>query len=95
MNEHVTGSNGRSGLSSSTGGQGIKVVYFLGIGGIGMSAVARYFHSKGVAVSGYDKTPTDLTKELEAAGITVYYNEDVNRIPKDVDLGDIHTCSAR
>ena len=86
MNEHVTDSNERSGLSSSTVGQEIRAVYFLGIGGIGMSAVARYFHSKGVAVSGYDKTPTDLTKELEAAGITVYYNEDVNRIPKDADL---------
>ena len=42
-----------------------REVYFIGIGGIGMSAVARFFHSKGVKVSGYDKTPTVLTKELE------------------------------
>ena len=51
-----------------------------------MSAIARYFHSKGVAVAGYDKTPTDLTKELEASGISVHYHEDVEAIPKDVDL---------
>jgi UDP-N-acetylmuramate--alanine ligase len=44
-------------------------VYFIGIGGIGMSAHCPYFHSKGVVVSGYDKTPSDLTKELEAQDI--------------------------
>ena len=44
-------------------------VYFVGIGGIGMSAIARFFHAGGVKVSGYDKTPTVLTKELEASGI--------------------------
>ena len=84
MNEEVKHNKEHIGLSSPTGGQG--AIYFIGIGGIGMSAIARYFHSKGVAVSGYDKTPTDLTKELEAAGIPVYYNEDVKRIPKDVEL---------
>lgn len=66
--------------------EGVSRVYFIGIGGIGMSAIARYFHSKGVAVSGYDKTPTDLTKELEAAGIGVHYNDDVDAIPKDADI---------
>ncbi len=61
-------------------------VYFIGIGGIGMSAVARFFHTKGVKVSGYDKTATTLTKELEAEGIAVHYDENVERVPKQVDL---------
>lgn len=61
-------------------------VYFIGIGGIGMSAIARFFHAGGVKVSGYDKTPTVLTKELEASGITVHYEENVDLIPKQVDL---------
>lgn len=65
---------------------GIKNVYFVGIGGIGMSAIARYFLSKGIKVSGYDRTSTELTKELEAEGISIHYDEDVNGIPKDVDL---------
>jgi UDP-N-acetylmuramate--alanine ligase len=64
----------------------VRSVYFIGIGGIGMSAIARYFHAKGIAVSGYDKTPTDLTKELEASGISIHYNEDVAGIPKDADI---------
>ena len=64
----------------------IKAVYFIGIGGIGMSAIARYFHSKGIKVSGYDKTETALTKELEASGIAVHYEENVDLIPKDVQL---------
>jgi UDP-N-acetylmuramoylalanine-D-glutamate ligase len=51
----------------------IKTVYFIGIGGIGMSAIARFFKSRGVQVSGYDKTVTVLTRELEAAGIPVHY----------------------
>ena len=61
-------------------------VYFIGIGGIGMSAVARYFHSKGVKVSGYDKTPTTLTKEMESTGISVHYEENIERIPTDPQL---------
>lgn len=64
----------------------IKAVYFVGIGGIGMSAIARFFNEKGVKVSGYDKTVTPLTSQLEAEGINIYYNEDVDRIPKDVQL---------
>lgn len=71
-------------LSSPTGGQG--AVYFIGIGGIGMSAIARYFHSKGIEVSGYDKTQTELTRELEQEGISIHYDENVAAIPKDVDL---------
>src|SRR5438309_5201713 len=65
---------------------GVKHVYFIGIGGIGMSALARYFHAKGVAVAGYDKTETPLTKELIQEGIKVHYTEDVNALPKEVDL---------
>jgi UDP-N-acetylmuramate--alanine ligase len=64
----------------------LKSVYFVGIGGIGMSAIARYFHSKGIKVSGYDKTVTPLTKELEASGMAVHYEENVDTIPKDVQL---------
>lgn len=65
---------------------GVKRVYFIGIGGIGMSALARYFQAKGVAVSGYDRTETPLTKELMAEGIDVHYTEDVASVPKDADL---------
>lgn len=65
---------------------GVKRVYFIGIGGIGMSALARYFHAKGVAVSGYDRTETPLTKELMREGIPVHYTEDVDQISKDADL---------
>ncbi|HEY1113013.1 MAG TPA: UDP-N-acetylmuramate--L-alanine ligase [Chitinophagaceae bacterium] len=64
----------------------IRSVYFIGIGGIGMSAIARYFHARGVQVSGYDKTPTVLTRELEEAGIPVHYNEDTAAAPKEVDF---------
>ena len=70
---------------SGNGGK-VESIYLIGIGGIGMSAIARYFHSKGAAVSGYDKTRTDLTEELEKSGIAVHYNEDVNTIPKNVDI---------
>jgi UDP-N-acetylmuramate--alanine ligase len=64
----------------------IQEVYFIGIGGIGMSALARYFHSLGKKVSGYDKTESDLTKDLIAEGISVHYHEDVSLIPKDAGL---------
>jgi UDP-N-acetylmuramate--alanine ligase len=63
----------------------IQKIYFIGIGGIGMSALARYFLSKSVEVSGYDKTPTPLTRSLEAAGIAIHYEENTNLIPTDVD----------
>jgi UDP-N-acetylmuramate--alanine ligase len=59
----------------------ISHIYFLGIGGIGMSALARYFLAMGKQVAGYDKTPTKLTAELIAEGMTVHYEEDVNAIP--------------
>jgi UDP-N-acetylmuramate--alanine ligase len=59
----------------------INQVYFVGIGGIGMSALARYFHSLGKRVSGYDKTPTDLTDELMASGIDICFDETIDLIP--------------
>lgn len=58
-------------------------VYFLGIGGIGMSALARYFNSRGVKVSGYDKTPTELTAQLEAEGIAVHFEDNIEKVDKD------------
>jgi UDP-N-acetylmuramate--alanine ligase len=61
-------------------------MYFIGIGGIGMSAIARFFHAGGMNVSGYDKTPTALTREMEKEGIAIHYEEKVDLIPKDVDL---------
>jgi UDP-N-acetylmuramate--alanine ligase len=64
----------------------MKAIYFIGIGGIGMSALARYFHSKGVKVSGYDKTPSSLTKELEQEGMQIHYEENVDLVPKDAEL---------
>ena len=64
----------------------IAAVYFIGIGGIGMSAIARYFNSKGIKVSGYDRSETTLTKELEAEGISVHYEESIELIPKNVNL---------
>jgi len=66
--------------------ENVAAVYFVGIGGIGMSAIARYFISRGIQVSGYDRTSTALTQELEREGIAIHYHEDVDGIPKDVDL---------
>ena len=62
----------------------MKNVYFIGIGGIGMSAIARYYNGKGYRVSGYDRTPSELTGQLEAEGIGVHYTDDISFIPKDV-----------
>ncbi|MDB5275282.1 MAG: UDP-N-acetylmuramate--L-alanine ligase [Ferruginibacter sp.] len=61
-------------------------IYFLGIGGIGMSALARYFNSIGVRVSGYDKTPTALTRQLTAEGINIHFEDSVELIDKAVQL---------
>ena len=58
--------------------------YFIGIGGIGMSAIARYFKNRGYDVSGYDRTPSALTHALEEEGIRVHYEDDVTAIPQDV-----------
>jgi UDP-N-acetylmuramate--alanine ligase len=60
----------------------IKAVYFVGAGGIGMSAIARYFLKKGLVVAGYDKTPSDLTRQLEKEGMLIHYEENVEAIPQ-------------
>ncbi len=59
----------------------IKAVYFVGAGGIGMSAIARYFISRGLVVAGYDKTPSDLTRQLEKEGMLIHYEENIDAIP--------------
>ena len=59
----------------------IKAVYFVGAGGIGMSAIARYFLKKGLVVAGYDKTPSDLTRQLEKEGMLIHYEENLEEIP--------------
>lgn len=64
----------------------IHRIYFIGIGGIGMSAIARFFNEKGAAVSGYDRTSTQLTQQLEAEGIRIHYTEDLEQIDKGADL---------
>ena len=68
----------------------IKSVYFVGAGGIGMSALARYFLNKGVIVAGYDKTPTDLTRQLEKEGMLIHYEENLDEIPNACKQKD--TC---
>lgn len=62
----------------------IKQVYFIGIGGIGMSALARYFNSKNIYCCGYDKTETELTKNLQSEWIDVHYTDDIQLIPQRI-----------
>jgi UDP-N-acetylmuramate--alanine ligase len=64
----------------------IKHIYFVGIGGIGMSALARYFNTQGVKVSGYDKTPTALTDDLVKEGILIHFEDDINQIDKEATV---------
>ncbi len=59
----------------------IKAVYFIGAGGIGMSAIARYFIHRGVVVAGYDRTPSELTRRLEKEGMLIHYEENIDEIP--------------
>jgi len=66
--------------------QDIHKIFFLGIGGIGMSALARYFNGRGIEVAGYDKTPTALTRELEAEGIRITFEDSVDTLMHDADL---------
>ncbi|MDY6370924.1 MAG: UDP-N-acetylmuramate--L-alanine ligase [Bacteroidales bacterium] len=60
--------------------------YFLGIGGIGMSALARFFHQRGDTVCGYDRTPSPLTDQLQAEGIDIHFDDNPDRLPADIDL---------
>jgi UDP-N-acetylmuramate--alanine ligase len=64
----------------------LKSVYLLGIGGIGMSALARYFMSRGVKISGYDKTSTPLTDQLIKEGMNIHFEENIDLIPDEIDL---------
>lgn len=59
----------------------VRRVYFIGIGGIGMSALARYFVRQGIPVAGYDRTPSQLTRELEGEGIAIHYTDNIDLIP--------------
>ena len=64
----------------------INRVYFVGIGGIGMSALARFFRERGAIVSGYDKTETDLTKHLAGEGMSIHYTDDIEQADKQTQL---------
>lgn len=64
----------------------IQRVYFVGIGGIGMSAIARFFNENGVKVSGYDRTETALTRQLSAEGMQIHYTDDVNLVDTQANL---------
>lgn len=72
-------------LNNSPLGNG-GTIYFIGIGGIGMSALARYFNSKGITVSGYDKTKTTLTEQLNEEGINIHYEDNIEFIDKDAAI---------
>ena len=72
----------------------IQNIFFLGIGGIGMSALARYFHHRGYTVAGYDRTSSALTKELEGEGMTVFYEDAVDPFD-DLDFTPAHTLVVR
>ncbi len=61
-------------------------IYFLGIGGIGMSALARYYHSQGYAIAGYDRTPSPLTKQLENEGMAIHYEDNPNLLPALIEI---------
>ncbi len=61
-------------------------IYFVGIGGIGMSALARYLHAQGLQVAGYDRTCTDLTRALEKEGIAIHYTDEPALLPRHIDL---------
>ena len=69
-------------------GTGVGSVYFIGIGGIGMSAIARYFLRRGLVVAGYDRAPSELTRRLEQEGALIHYEEDLDAIPDVCKLKD-------
>ncbi|MEJ7558696.1 MAG: UDP-N-acetylmuramate--L-alanine ligase [Pedobacter sp.] len=69
--------------------EAIKTVYFVGIGGIGMSAIARYFLNRGCAVSGYDKTKTNLTALLEEEGMAISYLDELSTLPENLQADDV------
>lgn len=64
----------------------LRRIYFLGIGGIGMSSLARYFVMQGASVYGYDRTPTPLTDQLTGEGMKIHFSEDISQIPEGIDM---------
>lgn len=64
----------------------VRHIYFLGIGGIGMSALAKYFHSRNIRISGYDKTPSEITDELIASGMNIHFEDNQELVPGNIDL---------
>ncbi len=72
----------------------LQAIFFLGIGGIGMSALARYFHHNGYTVYGYDRTPSPLTRELEEEGMMIDYSDSVEWL-KGIELEQQHTLVVR
>lgn len=66
--------------------EGLKRVYFIGIGGIGMSALARFFAQRGVTVSGYDRTETELTRTLQSEGMYIHFKDEVSLLDKGAEL---------
>ena len=68
--------------------ENIKSVYFVGAGGIGMSALIRYFLSKGKIVAGYDRTSSDLTEHLIVEGAQIHFEEDVTLIPESCKIAE-------
>lgn len=64
----------------------LKNIYFIGIGGIGMSALARFFAQRGAAVSGYDRAETELTKKLQTEGLSIHFTDDLNQLDKAAEL---------
>lgn len=73
-------------MSSTIDYNNLKRIYFIGIGGIGMSALARYFHFNNVVVSGYDRTETALTKQLQQEGIAIHFTDDIALADLNADL---------
>ena len=73
----------------------ISHAYFLGIGGIGMSAIARYLNSQGIIVCGYDKTPSDLTQALEDEGIRITFEDSIYTLPAWINSNPSSAVGAR
>ena len=63
-------------------------IYFVGIGGIGMSALAKYFHMQGKLVAGYDKTPSTITNSLEDLGVAIHFEDSISSIPTAFNVAE-------
>ena len=83
MNKNISNSNSSPSTGEGVGLEAIRSVYFIGAGGIGMSALIRYFLSKGKTVAGYDRTSSELTERLITEGAQIHYEEDINLIPEE------------